>query len=151
MRLFAYTLALALFGCTSSLSAEISRLAEASGESKLELSKVGGAQWERICFLGPYSNNESATKTLGFPWDVESRTSILTSDGINVLVFVIGEKVVAYTEHPRTEDFWKLSGQCFPRSDAVFVKSAGSYVRVSAQLGAPADVFASAALRQIRG
>lgn len=117
----------ALAGCESGISAEISQQAAASPE-RLDLAKVGGTDWERICFLGPYTHNEMAEKALGFYRNVEARTDIASSDGINVLVFVKGKQVVAYTEHPRHQDFWRLSGQCFPRENAVFVKGKDGYV-----------------------
>ncbi len=88
------------------------------------MSKVGGADWERICFFGPYSHNAIAEKSLGFQWDIEEKTSIASSETVNVLVFVKGQTVVIFTEHPRNlGDFAELSDQCFDRTEAVFVRN----------------------------
>lgn len=122
---------LVLCACgNSAISQEISQLATIN-DKRLDLSNVGGSEWDRLCFLGPYSGNKEAEKTLGFAWNVESRTDIQKSDGINVLVFVKGSEVIAYTKHPRHQDFWRLSGQCFSRGQAVFVKGNDSYVHES--------------------
>jgi hypothetical protein len=114
-------------GCTGSsdISKEIARQTAMSGEARVDLRTVAGPEWERVCFLGPYSGTEQAEKTLGFPWNVESRTPISGSDGINVLIFVRAQEVVDYTEHSRHQDFWRLSGQCFDRDKAVFVNKDG--------------------------
>lgn len=127
MRWVGIATVVALAGCGSGISTEISQQAAANPE-RLDLAKVGGAEWERICFLGPYTNNQEAEKALGFSWNVEVRTDIAKSDGINVLVFVKGKEVVAHTEHPRHQDFAPLAGQCFPRESAVFVKGQDGYV-----------------------
>jgi len=86
-----------------------------------------------------YTTNAAAEKTLGFAWDVELRTDIESSDGINVLVFVTGQRVASYLEHPRHQDFWKLSGHCFRRNEAIFVKQEGSYVTPFAQQAVQPD------------
>ena len=126
-------LLLPLVGCgQSTISAEISRQA-ASGDGRLNLTTVGGRSWDRLCFLGPYTTNAFAEQTLGFPWDAEARTAIELSDAINVLVFVAGREVVAYTEHSRQQDFARLNGKCFARSEAKFVKQAGGYVQLGAE------------------
>lgn len=91
----------------------------ASQTAPVDLSAVGPASWERVCILSPYTNNQRAEHVLGFKWDAESKTSIAGSDGINVLVFVQGQRVVAYTEHPRNlGDFSKLQPRCLVRSQA---------------------------------
>lgn len=133
-------LLLLLAGCSGSeISSEIYRQA-ATGDGRLDLTEVGGPNWDRVCFLGPYTTNAAAEKALGFAWDVEARTDIESSDGINVLVLVAKREVVSYTEHSRRQDFLKLSGQCFPRSQAIFIKRDGSYVLSIAQQTLARDV-----------
>lgn len=138
MRTFAQLVGLFLAGCGGSdISSEISR--QAGTGDRLDLTQVGGSNWDRVCFLGPYTTNAAAEKTLGFAWDVELRTDIESSDGINVLVFVTGQHVASYLEHTRHQDFWKLSGQCFQRTEAIFVKRDGNYVAPLAQQAVQPD------------
>jgi hypothetical protein len=37
-----------------------------SGASESDLASVGPDGWERVCVLGPYTNNEQAEEILGF-------------------------------------------------------------------------------------
>lgn len=77
--------------------------------------------------LSPYTTNQSAEQVLGFKWDAESRTSIAGSDGINVLVFVQKQQVVAYAEHPRNKgDFSNLQPRCLPRSQSTLKRESGA-------------------------
>lgn len=90
---------------------------------RVDLSQVGGSAWQRVCIFQPYSNNDLAKQTLGFEWDLEQKTSISSSDSMNLLVFVEGKEVITYVEHPRNlGDFEGLSGQCFDREDAKFAR-----------------------------
>ena len=87
---------------------------------------VGPSAWERVCVLGPYTNNERTEKILGFKWDSEAKTSIGGNDGINVLAFVQGSQVIAYTEHPRSKgDFSKIEPKCLTRDQAIVVRQSG--------------------------
>lgn len=77
--------------------------------------------WERVCILGPYSDNRAAADTLGFPWPVEDRSGVAMSDGISLLLFVRDTEVLVAVEHRRSNgDFANLSGRCFPRAHARF-------------------------------
>jgi len=118
-------LAAALLGCQSArISSAIQR--ELATKGTVDLSIAVPGEWQRVCVLGPYSNNETASQTLGFAWNVESRSSIRSSDGISVLAFVEGNEVVAYAEHERRfGDFAGLSGRCFVRARAKFAKAEG--------------------------
>ena len=123
--------ALLLLGCSgtdSSISGQITAQVEDSRKSGfVDLSVVGPSSWERMCVLTPYTTNEMAAQVLGFNWDAESKTSITGSDVVNALVFIHGQHVVAYTEHPRsTGDFSKLQPRCLPRSHAKLVRDQGT-------------------------
>ena len=126
----ALPLMLLLFGCFSGgspISEQITAQFEASKASPIDLSVVGPASWERVCVLSPYTTNQTAEQVLGFRWDAESKTSIAGSDGVNVLVFVQNQQVVAYTEHPRNKgDFSKLQPRCLTRSNAVVMREPGA-------------------------
>ncbi|MFT3736665.1 MAG: hypothetical protein QM776_16885 [Rhodocyclaceae bacterium] len=111
----------------SEISSEIARQ-HAAGIGRLDLTKLAGPNWTRVCFLGPYAVDVHAQRTLGFSWDVNARTSFLGAENINVVIFATGSEVVDYTEHPRTQgELLKLSGKCFPRSDAVFIRNEDGY------------------------
>lgn len=131
MKRFALVVSLMLLhGCSSSSSpirAKITAQFEASNTAPIDLSVVGPASWKRICVLSPYTTNQTAEKVLGFRWDAESKTSIAGSDGVNVLVFVQNQQVVAYAEHPRNKgDFSKLEPRCLLRSQATVRREAGA-------------------------
>ena len=104
------------------VSREIARHFQLSGGGSLNLAQAVPRPWEEVCVLGPYSDNISASNTLGFDWNAESKTSILTNEGIALLVFVKDGDVVEYVEHPRADgDFSRVSGKCFAREEATFV------------------------------
>ncbi len=118
------------FGCSqtdrsdrSKISKDLETQIQNNNWERIDLAQVGGAAWRRVCVLGPYSGNNRAEETLGFKWDLEQKTSALSSDGATLLVFVEGKEVVAYAEHPRNlGDFSSLSDQCFDRGKAKFVR-----------------------------
>lgn len=123
------TLALLCGGCSSGsdISGQIESQLGASETAPINLAVVGPASWERVCVLGPYTDNKRAEQVLGFKWDAEANTSISGSDGINVLVFVQGTDVVAYTEHPRSKgDFSQLQPQCLHRNLATVTRKVDS-------------------------
>jgi hypothetical protein len=114
-----------LASCTNQVDAnisdEITRQFEANAAGLISLAAVGLASWQRVCVLTPYSTNETTEKTLGFEWDSESKTSIGSNDGINVLVFIEAQEVIAYTEHPRHKgDFSELEPKCLEREHSTF-------------------------------
>jgi hypothetical protein len=108
----------------SDISKELEAQLQKNNRERIDLSQVGGSDWQRVCVFGPYSDNKRAEKTLGFKWDLEKNApSIVSADGVNVLAFVEGKDVIEHVEHPRSlGDFAKLSGQCFSRGDAILVK-----------------------------
>src|SRR5690554_48821 len=127
-----------LFGCTdngyvaSETSEEIYADIKTNNFEKLNLSTLGGDKWTKVCFLGPY--NEMSEKALGFNWQVSEHTDVLKSDGHNVIVFATELEVIEYVVHSRSKgDFWQLSGECFNRENAIFIKgSGGDFVRPKA-------------------
>ena len=107
----------------SEISNEIARQFESSGRKSVTLSKAVPGTWERVCILGPYSDNKAAKNMLGFEWNAEIRTSISSNDGISLLLFVKGKEVLDYVAHARNNgDFSNLSGKCFSREKATFVQ-----------------------------
>lgn len=111
----------------SEISLQIEAQFKANDISPINLALTGPVSWERVCVLGPYSNNSYAERVLGFKWDAEGKTSIYGSDVVNVLVYIKENQVVAYTEHPRNKgDFSQMNPPCLSRESAVLVRKRGS-------------------------
>ena len=115
---------LCLSGClapTSEISKSIAEYFHSTGRTLVNLDEVVTIQWDQVCILGPYSDNAAAKDTLGFPWDAERHTAILTDDSISLLLFVKDLNVVEFAEHSRSDgDFANLSRQCIIREKATF-------------------------------
>lgn len=121
-----------LSGCSQSsskVSNEIAMQALAADNRTIDLRSLREFSWSQVCFFGPYSGDSRFEEAVGFSWPLVKKTRIETDDSINVLTFIDGQSVVAYVTQPRSMgDFWRLSGQCFPRSEALFSLHQGSYV-----------------------
>src|SRR5215217_8088707 len=106
---------LVLASCESPLagaetSKTIAKQFEQSGRTSVDLAEAVPGQWDRVCVIGPYNDNAAVRTTLGFDWDAQSQTSIYVNDGISLLLFVSGGRVVQYVEHPRNSgDFSNLT------------------------------------------
>lgn len=115
---------IALAACdspTPEISEEITRQFRSKGRTMVNLAKVVPGTWDTVCILGPYSTSQHVFDTLGFAWPIETKSSISTSDGITLLLFVKNKKVIELVEHPRLDaDFANLSRQCFAREQATF-------------------------------
>ena len=109
----------------ANISREIARQFQLSGGLSVNLALAVARPWEEVCVLAPYSDNITASNTLGFDWNAESKTSIQFNDGIALLVFVKDGDVLEYVEHPRADgDFSRLGGKCFAREESMFVHEA---------------------------
>lgn len=78
--------------------------------------------WDRMHVFGPYSGQADVEKELGFRWSDYGRTTIGSSDGVVLLVFVRDGKVVYWYEHPRDAgDLAPLDNdQGYTRTEAKF-------------------------------
>jgi hypothetical protein len=113
----------ALSACTSSDSSSIANQFSESGRKSVDLAAAVPGNWDRVCILGPYSNDIAATETLGFEWPAERLTDIEISDSISLLIFVKENAVLNYIEHPRRSgDFSNLRDRCFSRDNSKFVQ-----------------------------
>jgi hypothetical protein len=125
LKLAAWLLVLSMAACKSAseeTSDVIARSFESSGKKAVDLSSAVTEPWDKVCILGPYTDNEAAEKTLGFKWDVEANSSIMSNDSISLLIFVRGAEVVRYVEHRRhLGDFSNSSMKCFAREKAMFI------------------------------
>nr|WP_315489767.1 hypothetical protein [uncultured Rhodoferax sp.] len=105
------------------ISTKIEAEFNASQTAPIDLTVVLPTPWDRVCVLAPYRDNEQTEKILGFKWNSDSKTSIRGNDGINVLVFIQGSEVVAYTEHRRDKgDFSRMLPSCLMRDQAMVVR-----------------------------
>jgi hypothetical protein len=115
-----------LSGCSSSdgrISSQIESQLKDNQNRPINLALLGPFDWDRVCVLTPYSNNDNAQTVLGFTWNATGKTSIGGSDTINVLVFALKNEVVAYVEHPRNKgDFSELLPRCLTRAKAWVVR-----------------------------
>jgi hypothetical protein len=113
--------------CTRSdarLSAQLAELVRDEHQELVDLGRLDGPDWQRACFLAPYTNNQRAAKILGFDWDSDSYTSIRESDAIAVLVLVKDGKVARFAEHPRNlGDLSAVGADCLPRAEAKLVRA----------------------------
>ena len=105
----------------SKVSEELTRQFQASGRSFVNLAEVLPTPWDKMCILGPYSDGKAVNMTLGFDWPDWPKSSVETNDGVALLLFLKGGKVLEWVEHPRRDgDFTNLSRQCFSREKSIF-------------------------------
>src|SRR5690606_25947265 len=71
-----------LAACAGSDSSSIADQFSKSGRESVDLAAAVPGSWDRVCILGPYSNDIAAAETLGFEWPAERLTHIERSDGI---------------------------------------------------------------------
>jgi hypothetical protein len=116
--------------CTRSdarLSAQLADLVRDERQDTVDLGRLDGPDWQRACFLAPYSNSEDAGKILGFDWDSDSYTSIRESDYIAVIILVTDRKVVSFAEHPHNlGDLGAVGAGCLPRAEAKLARTRGA-------------------------
>lgn len=103
------------------ISAQIEQQLKSTHFTNLDLSKVSTKDWERVCYVGPYSTNESVKPRLGFDWNIEENTDIGANDSISLLLFIKKNNVVEFVQHPRNLGDFKFD--CLSRQDAQFTVS----------------------------
>ncbi len=107
------------------MTESISRQFEQTGRRTVNLDSAVPRSWNRVCILGPYTDNAATHATLGFKWDSDKVSDVATNEGIVLLAFVDNagdaDKVAFFTNYPRGKgDFSNLSRRCFARADAKF-------------------------------
>jgi len=94
----------------SELSNAITKQAEAGAGTVIDFVALTDFQWERLYIFDPYTTVDEIHRALGFRWNAAASTGIDKLDGIALLVFVEGDEVVRYVEHPRNRgDFVPLA------------------------------------------
>ncbi len=103
-----------------SISQRLTTEFDASTSAPIDLAKLGPSTWQKVCILGPYTSDKEAEQILGFKWNSKQKSSITQNDGINLLIFVKEQKVLAYAEHPRDKgDFSELRSKCLTRQQSI--------------------------------
>ena len=98
-----------------------------SQNNSMTFEVYGSNEWDRVCFLGPYS--EFSSELTGLSWDVTEYTDVLSSDGHTVIVFINEIEVIDFIVQIRNKgDFSSLSGTCLPRSKSIIKKSKDSNI-----------------------
>jgi hypothetical protein len=118
-----------LVGCFSGTS-NAPKLSFNYSELPIKLEEHVDGNWDRVCFLGPYSNNEAAKELIGLDWPLESLSSVWVNDGVTLLVFLNNGAVVSFYEvsrHPL--DFSSLSNTCVKRNSSTFTKNGSQVVQ----------------------
>ncbi|GAA0860450.1 hypothetical protein [Aliiglaciecola litoralis] len=99
-------------------------------EEPLNLFEYVDSNWEKVCFLGPYSNDDAALELLGFQWPLETLTSVWVNEGVTLLVFIENGSIESYYEVSRGRyDFSVFSNSCIKRSAATFIKNGSKVVQ----------------------
>lgn len=98
-------------------------------DTPIDLAKHVNGDWQKVCILGPYSDNELVQEVVGFSWPLESLSSVWANDGVSLLIFIKDEFVQSHFEVSRGKyDFNSLDEQCIDKSDAIFTKEGGQVV-----------------------
>lgn len=113
------------------ISVKIADALKDRGGQELDLREVSPSyRWDSVCFFGPYTTDLAAAKVLQLPfeWKLSDHSKVGLSDGVNALVFLFdynGRGVSYVVDINRSQaDFAKLSGRCFPKEKARFVRIA---------------------------
>ena len=113
-------------GCRDTSNSWTPALAEAIAAgpgTTIDLGEIVTSEWDSFFVFPPYTKPEEVHEALGFTWRGAGASGIASSDGINLLVFVTGGRVVAHTSYPRGEgDFYRAArAQGYTPETAQFV------------------------------
>ena len=89
---------------------------------QLALSEVALFDWNRVCLFGPYTPAATLVQTTGLPDAARVTHGIESNDGIALLLFLDGDRIVREVTLPRAEgDFApELLGKCYSPRNAIF-------------------------------
>ena len=98
---------------------------------KLEFQNITDFKWDKLYIITPYISPKDFCKENGIKGVASIETSIEINDTINLLIFVLDNKIVSYVNFPRNQaDFstiGKANKQGFSQKDAVFGFKEDSY------------------------
>lgn len=102
------------------------RVAARDGRS-IAFSEIAQFEWDKVYCFDCYTGRDAIEKTLGFPWPGLGGSSIEMSDGVTLIVFVWGGRVVRSFDQPRGQgDFGGIQNpHGLSKSEAVFEVAPG--------------------------
>ena len=114
---------LALTACgQDAIAAGISTSVRRGPGHSIVLSEMAPFGWDRVCLFGPYTTAEEVVQITGTAKAARATHGIESSEGIDLLLFVEGDRIVREVELRRTyADFApELLRKCYSRRDAIF-------------------------------
>lgn len=125
MRIPTVLIALSVVGCGPSdpTSRSIANTVAGGPGTRLTLAEVATFPWDRVCIFGPYTPNDEVDAVTRIPGAARRAFDIRSHDGINVLMFIQNDRVIASVAHGRRYgDFGpEVVRKCYPRERAVFL------------------------------
>jgi hypothetical protein len=93
-----------------------------SDSAGIRLSGLTPRSWEHVHVFGPYTTPAQISTALGFAYSDKPVETIRSSDSVNLLLFVSGQRVVLSVLHPRNQgDFYPhATGHSFTPEDGIF-------------------------------
>ncbi len=82
----------------SHLTSEIINLQQEKVACCLEMRKITNFEWDKLFVFLPYTVPSYIEDELGFKWDNASKVTRRSRDGLYLLIFVKGNRVVEYIE-----------------------------------------------------
>ncbi len=111
-------------GCRGAdpVSRSIASAVTAGVGTRIVLAAHTGLAWDRVCILGPYTPDDEVERITAVRGAARHAYDIRVNEGIDVLMFLERDHVVASIAHPRRgADFGPdLLGRCYPRQEATF-------------------------------
>jgi len=120
MKLLSYIFIILLcVSCSEFEQAKIRTFERSDG--RLNLANELNGDWDKVCFITPYMDNETAKNIIGFYFDVEAVSGITDLDSITLLVTIKQNQLIEYVEIPRNNiDLSSLDAHCYLREQAQF-------------------------------
>ncbi|WP_338728573.1 hypothetical protein V8687_11195 [Shewanella baltica] len=76
----------------------------------IDLGKEIEGDWDKVCFLPPYTNNDLAREVLSIEFDAEGNSGVYVLDSITLVVIIKQNTVLECFETPRNNvDFASLN------------------------------------------
>ena len=80
----------------------------------LDVRRVMPFGWEALYIFPPHTPIDHIERTLGFKWRKAKDTRIDERDDITLLVFITGQTVHEYVEHPRNKGDFSMLRAAYP-------------------------------------
>lgn len=89
----------------------------------IDFANITQVSWDKVYFFEPYTSHWMIYNSLGFIWLGTKNTTIASSDGVTLIVFVADKRVVSFLEFPRNvADFSDLDNSVgYPYANAKFI------------------------------